>query len=411
MFKNCGNSWFQEYCTSLPSNVNLLQGLYITEETSKRTVHVRVRALVCLFKRSNETLLQFWAQRAAGLKVMQMSPEIVEFPFNGVPDNIQCLQQAAWKWNNETELLVWYDRTLKGERGWRICRRQCHYRSRFLRSNWFLYWNWTRASAPPFSTVPNTSITRDTSDVHFSIWWSHVTQKAKKGDESPSLLGDTSQSRAQEDGKKRSRLLCEQGDRSHAYSPFISPTASGHSPPPCISLTNDRDAMARRSQMAIWLRSRHVSDLHLNHALIASDDFLTKKKEKEKQGQDTVGLNLEAPPPAPTLPSLPTSPPHTPPPPPPPLSACHELQFTVSLFKVKMKIGARSICIWTKREGSRLWMFKCNFYYTSIILLLITDSFSLCSSSKTRSYSRMHKRKKGGRKKTKLARIFEMFNL
>lgn len=37
---------------------------------------------------------------------MQMSPEIVEFPFNGVPDNIQCLQQAAWKWNNETELLV-----------------------------------------------------------------------------------------------------------------------------------------------------------------------------------------------------------------------------------------------------------------------------------------------------------------
>lgn len=30
---------------------------------------------------------------------------------------------------------------------------------------------------------------------------------------------------------------------------------------------------------------------------------------------------------------------------------------------------------------------KCNFYYTSIILPLITDSFSLCSSSKTCSYS------------------------
>lgn len=30
---------------------------------------------------------------------------------------------------------------------------------------------------------------------------------------------------------------------------------------------------------------------------------------------------------------------------------------------------------------------KCNFYYTSIIPLLITDSFSLCSSSKTCSYS------------------------
>lgn len=50
---------------------------------------------------------------------------------------------------------------------------------------------------------------------------------------------------------------------------------------------------------------------------------------------------------------------------------------------------------------------KCNFYYTSIILLLITDSFSLCSSSKTRSYSiHVHT---GGKKK--LARLFEMFNL
>lgn len=33
----------------------------------------------------------------------------------------------------------------------------------------------------------------------------------------------------------------------------------------------------------------------------------------------------------------------------PSLSDCRALQFTVSLFKVKMKIGAWSICIWTKR--------------------------------------------------------------
>lgn len=50
---------------------------------------------------------------------MQMSPERVEFPFNTVPDNIQCLkyshEQAARKWNNEMELLIWYDWTLKGE--------------------------------------------------------------------------------------------------------------------------------------------------------------------------------------------------------------------------------------------------------------------------------------------------------
>ena len=49
---------------------------------------------------------------------------------------------------------------------------------------------------------------------------------------------------------------------------------------------------------------------------------------------------------------------------------------------------------------------KCNFYYTSIILLLITDSFSLCSSSKTRLYS-IHVHTGA---KEKLVRLFEMFN-
>lgn len=33
----------------------------------------------------------------------------------------------------------------------------------------------------------------------------------------------------------------------------------------------------------------------------------------------------------------------------PSLCGCRALQFSVSLFIVKMKIGARSICIWTKR--------------------------------------------------------------
>lgn len=49
---------------------------------------------------------------------MQMSPEIVEFPFSTVPDNIHCLkhsQQAARKWNHEMELLIWYDWTQKGK--------------------------------------------------------------------------------------------------------------------------------------------------------------------------------------------------------------------------------------------------------------------------------------------------------
>lgn len=132
--------------------------------------------------------------------------------------------------------------------------------------------------------------------------------KSQKGVESPSLLGDTSQSRAREDGKKRSRLLCEQGDRSHAYSPFISPTASGHPPPLHIAYK--------------WQRCNGVQESNGNLASIAARFWFTfesrfdcirwlfnkKKKGKEKQGQDTVGLNLEAPP-TPTPPSLPPLPP------------------------------------------------------------------------------------------------------
>lgn len=56
-----------------------------------------------------------------------------------------------------------------------------------------------------------------------------------------------------------------------------------------------------------------------------------------------------------------------------------------------------------KERGADYECSKCNFYYTSIILLLITDSFSLCSSSKTRSHHHMHT----GAKK-ELARLFEM---
>lgn len=50
---------------------------------------------------------------------------------------------------------------------------------------------------------------------------------------------------------------------------------------------------------------------------------------------------------------------------------------------------------------------KCNFYYTSIILLLITDSFSLRSPSKTRLYSiHVHTRAE-----KESAGLFEMFHL
>lgn len=158
--------------------------------------------------------------------------------------------------------------------------------------------------------------------------------------------------------EKRRWLLCTLDDRSHIYPP---PLSCQQQYVELISPANDRDAEAYRSQMAIWLWSYCNCDLHLNRSLTVSDEFWLKKD----QGQNTFKLNLKVP----------------------PLAACHALQFTVSLFKVKTKIGARSIYIWTKRREEDYECSKCNFYYSSIILLLITDSLSLCSSSETRSCS------------------------
>ena len=92
-------------------------------EIQGNCVHVCLCVCVCvcvsLHKRSNETLLQLWAQRAEGLRVMQMywEEKKMEFPFNTVPDNIQCRKcspQAAREWNNKMESLIWYDWTVKG---------------------------------------------------------------------------------------------------------------------------------------------------------------------------------------------------------------------------------------------------------------------------------------------------------
>lgn len=117
-----------------------------------------------------------------------------------------------------------------------------------------------------------------------------------------------------------------------------------------------------KRQFLVW--SHCICDLHLNQNLNFWSKKI-KKKIKGDQGQNLFYPNSQVL----------------------PLKACRALQFTVSLFTVKMKIGAWSIYIWTKRREADYECSKCNFYYTSIILLLITDSFSPYASSKTWLYT------------------------
>lgn len=113
--------------------------------------------------------------------------------------------------------------------------------------------------------------------------------------------------------------------------------------------------------------------------------FFFKEKGGKKQGQNTFQLNLKV------VPS--------------PSQSCTSI-YCLIIQSENENWSLKHLYLNKEREADYECS-KCNFYYTSIILLLITDSFSLCSSSKTCSYSiHVHR---GGKKK--LARLFEMFNL
>lgn len=100
----------------------------------------------------------------------------------------------------------------------------------------------------------------------------------------------------------------------------------------------------------------------MNHTLIASGEFLTKKK---KTRSEYISAELES---FPFL-TLPCS-----------SVDCLIIQNENENWSLKH--------LYLNKDGEADYgCSKCNFYYTSIILLLITDSFSLRSSSKTRSCS------------------------
>ena len=215
--------------------------------------------------------------------------------------------------------MIWLDS--KGRGGWCICQGwcpPCHHRSWFLHSNWFPYLHPIKVLAPIFHI--------SSKNLHH-IWVTCNTPSdgshTKAGVEilSPlkiqqKVIVPMHQQWAR--GEKDLIIMCTRWWITHIF-----PLSCQQQYVLSISLTNDRDATPYTSQTAISLWSYYIFDLHLNHSLIASDDFLTQKS----QGQNTFQLNLKV------LPFL----------------ACHALQFSVSLFKVKMKIGAWSICIWTKR--------------------------------------------------------------
>lgn len=128
-------------------------------------------------------------------------------------------------------------------------------------------------------------------------------------------------------GRKRAWLLCAQDDGSHVYSPYLASSSvccTHHSP---VTQTQrltevkwqfnfDHSTFLIYIWITLWLHQM---------------TFWPKRKKKRKEKiprSEYILAELEK-----FFLFL----------------ACHALQFTVSLFKLKMKIGAWSICVWTKR--------------------------------------------------------------
>ena len=159
-----------------------------------------------------------------------------------------------------------------------------------------------------------------------------------------------------------------------------------------ISLTNDGDANGLQKSTGnltliiphFWFTFESLFDC-IRWLLYPKKKGKERGKKKKKQGQNTFRLNLKVP-----------------------LSLrlpCTSI-YRLIIQSENENWSLKHLYLNKEREADYECS-KCNFYYTSIILLLITDSFSLCSSSKTRLYS-IHVHTGA---KEKLARLFEMFNL
>ena len=184
---------------------------------------------------------------------------------------------------------------------------------------------------PLLSTlVVKTSITCDMSDIQCSILMAHIQSHEWKF-LSPLKMQRTKSSVGRE-RRKKSRLLCAQDDGSHVYSPYLANSSM------CRAYHLPMTETQRLTEVNWQFNFAHTTlliyiwiTLWLHQMTFLPPPPKKEKgerKKKKKTRSEYISAELESS---------------------PSLSDCRALQFTVSLFKVKMKIGAWSICIWTKR--------------------------------------------------------------
>lgn len=154
---------------------------------------------------------------------MQMSSEIVEFSFSTVPDNSHCLKLwEPWIWNNELELVTWYEWTGNGE-GVSV-----HVKdsviielSSSIQIDFFIQIQYRLQS--PFPTLaPKSTLSCDMSDMQSSIWW--LTYKARNG--YSVLLIDTAQSHPSRRRKRPNYYVHKMMD--HIYSSYLANSSTAH---------------------------------------------------------------------------------------------------------------------------------------------------------------------------------------
>lgn len=240
---------------------------------------------------------------------------------------------------------------------------------------------------PLLSTlVVKTSITCDMSDIQCSILMAHIQSHEWKF-LSPLKMQRTKSSVGRE-RRKKSRLLCAQDDGSHVYSPYLANSSM------CRAYHLPMTETQRLTEVNWQFNFDHTTfliyiwiTLWLHQMTFLPPPKKEKGERKKKKNKVRIhfgwtwkfSLSLRLP--------------------------CTSI-YRLIIQSENENWSLEHLYLNKEREADYECS-KCNFYYTSIILLLITDSFSLCSSSKTRLYS-IHVHTGA---KEKLARLFEMFNL
>lgn len=149
--------------------------------------------------------------------------------------------------------------------------------------------------------------------------------------------------------EKKKVLLCAQDDGSHMYTSYLANSS--------MYCAYYLPMTANWSQTAISLWSNSIT-IWITLCMHQMKFWRKKKKHKAKQGQNTFQLNLKV--------AL--------------LLACHALHLSRLIIQSENENWSPKHLYLNKDRAADYECSKCNFYYTSIILLLITDSFSLSLS-------------------------------